>query len=77
MAIKTEYCMWELFSDVMHVPHDETSAEVILIGQVFPQIFLHPTHINKELHSFSLLLKSANILSINTGTHGVKLVRNK
>lgn len=29
MAIKTEYCMLELFSDVMHVTQDEAPAEVI------------------------------------------------
>lgn len=56
--------MWELFSDVMHVPHDETPAEVILIGQVFPQ-FLSSSYTHKQRTAFIFAAPKVSEYSVN------------
>lgn len=54
MDIKTAYCMWQFFSDVMHVTHEETPAEVILMGQVFLQVLPSAcTHKQRTVFIFS------------------------
>lgn len=56
--------MWELFSDVMRVTHEETPAEVILMGQVFPQV-LPSSYIYKQRTVFIFAVPKISEYSVN------------
>lgn len=64
MATKTEYCMWELFSDVMLSHMMRHQQKSFLIVQVFPQ-FLSSSYTHKQRTAFIFAVPKVSEYSVN------------